>query len=134
LAKYKEAQKLDPKLEKANEWSLNGLCWDGSLRGYAAEVMTACDLAVERDPDNGQIIGIVVEMARALTGDYPGAIADFEAYIKEVGGMRLKIQRMETWKKELETYKVQRQGWVDALKKGENPFTEEVLAGVTLEE
>jgi tetratricopeptide (TPR) repeat protein len=125
LAKYKEAQKLDPKLEKANEWSLNGLCWDGSLRGYAAEVMTACDLAVERDPDNGQILDSR-GVARALTGDYPGAIADFEAYIKE---LEKEIKDIEDGdlKKKLETYKVQRQGWVDALNQGENQFTEEVL-------
>jgi hypothetical protein len=62
------------------------LCWAGSLRGYAAEVMTACDLAVERDPDSGwyrDSRGV----ARALTGDYPGAISDFEAYIQGVGGI-----------------------------------------------
>jgi hypothetical protein len=97
----------------------------GSLRGYAAEVMTACDLAVERDPDNGWYRDSR-GMARALTGDYPGAIADFEAYIKKLEEW-IKDTEDEDWKKELETYKVQRQGWVDALKKGENPFTEEVL-------
>lgn len=51
-------------------------------------------------------------MARALIGDFPGAIKDFEAYIKWV---------------ENEELKVQRKGLFDALKKGENSFTEEVL-------
>ena len=125
LAKYKEAQGLDSKLEKASKWDLKSLCWYGSLRGYAAEVMTACEIAVKRDPNDGGILDSR-GVARALTGDYPGAISDFETFIKELQKEIKEIENINR-KKSLETYKVQRQGWVDALKKKENPFTEEVL-------
>jgi plasmid stabilization system protein ParE len=44
-----------------------------------------------------------------LTGEYDKAISDFEAFIK--------------WTENDED-KAQRQGWVDALNKKENPLTE----------
>ncbi|WP_054464996.1 TIR domain-containing protein [Planktothricoides sp. SR001] len=111
LAKYKEAQKLDAQLKQSDISDLNNLCRYGSLRGYAAELMSACEMAVTRDPNHGGIRDSR-GVARALTGDYAGAISDLEAFIK--------------WTNNDES-KAQRQGWVDALKKGKNPFTEEVL-------
>ncbi|WP_354636019.1 TIR domain-containing protein [Planktothricoides raciborskii] len=125
LAKYKEAQELDAQLEQANNPNLNNLCRHGSLRGYAAEVMSACDMAVKRDLNNGNIRDSR-GVARALTGDYPGAILDFEAYIKDLNQW-IRETENEDYRKDYEKKKVQRQGWVDALKKGKNPFTKEVL-------
>ncbi|MBD2543577.1 TIR domain-containing protein [Planktothricoides raciborskii] len=122
LAKYKQAQELDAQLEKAN---LNSLCWFGSLQGYAAEVMSACDMAVERNPNDGDIRDSR-GVARALTGDYAGAISDFEAYIKDLNQWIRETKDEYPWKP-YEKNKAKRQGWVDALKKGKNPFTEEVL-------
>ncbi len=55
LGKYKEAQELDSNLKQADKWNLNSLCWCGSLRGYAAEVMSACEMALKRDPNDGYI-------------------------------------------------------------------------------
>jgi hypothetical protein len=52
-------------------------------------------------------------VAKALTGDTSGAIADFEVFIADPSKDK--------------TYKIQRQKWIEALKKGENPFTDEVL-------
>ena len=107
---YERAQKLDVNLEiTARDW--NSICWDGSLYKQAKDVMFACEKAVQLAPEDGYIRDSR-GLARALTGDFPGAIKDFEAYIK--------------WTDNAEE-KAQRQGWVDALKKGENPFTEEVL-------
>ena len=111
LPKYQEVQKLDPQLTQAATSDLDSVCRYGSLRGYAAEVMTACEIAVKSDPNDGGIRDSR-GVARALTGDYPGAISDFEAYIK--------------WSDNDED-KAKRQNWVDALKKKENPFTEQVL-------
>ena len=51
-------------------------------------------------------------LARALTGDYAGAIADFEAFV--------------AWTSDDED-RLQRQGWIDALRVGENPFTPDLL-------
>ncbi|NEO01433.1 MAG: tetratricopeptide repeat protein, partial [Moorea sp. SIO3I7] len=110
LASYNKAQELDPKLEiSANSW--NELCWYGSLYNQADKVMFACEKAIELTPDHGGRIDSR-GLARALTGNIKGAIEDFEVFI--------------AWT-DNETKKAQRQGWVDALKKGENPFTTEVL-------
>ena len=73
--------------------------------------MQACENAVALEPKNGKFRdsrGI----ARTLTGDNKGAIEDFQAFIES---------------SDLEWEKEKRQGWIDALKAGENPFTEEVL-------
>ncbi|NEO44087.1 MAG: hypothetical protein F6K55_08085 [Moorea sp. SIO4A3] len=110
LASYKKAQELDPNLEiSANDW--NKLCWGGSLYNQAEKVMFACEKAVELTPDHGGRIDSR-GLARALTGNRKGAIEDFEVFI--------------AWT-DNEKEKAQRQGWVDALKNGENPFTTEVL-------
>ncbi|MEQ9548299.1 MAG: tetratricopeptide repeat protein [Coleofasciculus sp. G3-WIS-01] len=73
--------------------------------------MDACEKAVALAPENGEFRdsrGI----ARALTGDKQGAIEDFQAFIESTN-----------W----EEGKKQRQGWIDALKAGKNPFTEEEI-------
>ncbi|NES64087.1 MAG: CHAT domain-containing protein [Okeania sp. SIO2D1] len=104
---YEEAQKLDGKLEiTARDW--NDLCWNGSLYQQAEKVMLACEKAVKLAPEDS-LVKNGRGLARALTGNVPGAIKDFEAYIKSTED--------DWWKA-----KIQR--WVDALKKGENHVME----------
>ena len=54
--------------------------------------------------------------ARALTDNFQGAIKDFQFVIEG--------------EEAPEDFKQQAQGWIKTLKKGENPFTEEVLKGM----
>ena len=109
LAAYNKAQNIDPSWKiSADDWSK--LCWYGTLYGYPNQMMQACDKSLELEPDNGEFRdnrGV----ARALTGDTQGAIKDFQAFIKSTN--------VEPWRK-------QRQGWIDDLKVGKNPFTKEV--------
>jgi hypothetical protein len=110
LAAYREAQTLKPTWKLPSE-SWNTLCRYGSLHGQAAEVMKACENAVTVAPENGTFRdsrGI----ARAMTGNTAGAIQDFQAFIKSTGS---------------DEEKKQRQGWIDALKAGNNPFTQEEI-------
>lgn len=93
----------------ATSW--NVLCWYGSLWGYAGEILTACDRALELDPGNIEILDSR-GLARSLTGDVDGAIEDFSTFIRETSD---------------ENRRYQRQNWVQMLQMGENPFTEEVL-------
>ncbi|MGF2038742.1 MAG: ribosome assembly protein 4 [Nostoc sp. CmiVER01] len=110
LAAYTEALKLDPKAEvPADSW--NTLCWDGSLQKQAADVLPACEKAVALAPKDGNIRDSR-GLARALTGNYQGAIEDFEAYIAQPGDKDSKAQR---------------QRWVKDLRAGKNPFTEAEL-------
>ncbi|MEH2372676.1 MAG: ribosome assembly protein 4, partial [Nostoc sp.] len=107
LADYADAQKLDPNVEiSADSW--NTLCRQGSLGGYAKDVLFACDKAVALAPgdrNNRDSRGL----ARALTSNTQGAIIDFEAYIAQTDD---------------EDIKAQRQRWVKDLRAGKNPFTD----------
>jgi hypothetical protein len=116
-AKYAEAQTLVPTLEiSASSW--NTLCWFGSLWGYAAEVMDACEQAVELAPDNEKAgCRDSRGLARALTGDYAGAIEDFKFYVE--------------WSKKQDVYYEQmvseREAWIAELEAGRNPFDKATL-------
>jgi hypothetical protein len=125
IANYQEAQQMDSRLEiSAHSW--NRLCWYGSLYGYAAQVIEACETAVEiesEDRDYRKSRGL----ARALTGDTQGAIEDFQFYVDE-------LQSYVDENQDEEEYYIdgirQVQDWIDTLEAGENPFTEEVLEGL----
>ncbi len=107
LATFRRLAELDP--DNAGYW--NTLCWNGSLLGHAGDVMTACEQAVALAPDNGNVRDSR-GLARALTGDLAGAIVDFEAFVAGTSNNEARTQRL---------------GWIEALRRGENPFTAEVL-------
>jgi tetratricopeptide (TPR) repeat protein len=110
LAAYAEAQRLNPTLEIPATVG-NNLCRWGSLWGFAAEVMDACDTAVALEPENGRFRDSR-GLARALTGNIEGAIEDFQAFVD--------------WTDEQER-KAKRQRWIEALRVDENPFTKEEI-------
>ncbi|AOX01187.1 hypothetical protein BJP34_18635 [Moorena producens PAL-8-15-08-1] len=76
--------------------------------------MDACEKAVAKEPENGGIKDSR-GLARALTGDTAGAISDFQAFVDWIDDDELKAKR---------------QKWIDELRAGKNPFTEEVLKGL----
>jgi tetratricopeptide (TPR) repeat protein len=107
------AQELDPAVKMtANDW--NALCWYGSLWGYAAEVMDACQQAVSLEPTHGGIRDSR-GLARALTGDTEGAMDDFAAFVLWASSNE-QAEAIE-----------QRKQWYQALARGDDPFTEDVL-------
>lgn len=110
VALYEEANALSLHTEMgAQSWNL--LCWYGSLWGEAEAVLEACDRAVELAPDNVEIRDSR-GLARALVGDFEGAIADFQTFVEET---------------EHEGRRFQRQNWIEMLQADENPFTPSVL-------
>jgi len=110
IAAYTQAQQLDPEVEiDADSW--DSLCWYGSLHRRAADVMFACEKAVQLAPNDGKIRDSR-GLARALTGNTQRAIEDFEAYIAQTDDKDIKSQR---------------QRWVKDLRAGKNPFTDEEL-------
>jgi tetratricopeptide (TPR) repeat protein len=111
LAAFEAAQTLDPDVAiSAVSW--NNLCWFGSLEGYAAELMNACEQAVTLAPKN-EWIRDSRGLARALTGDTEGAIEDFEYYVAETD--------------DPDELEAERGAWIADLKAGHNPFDEETL-------
>jgi len=111
LLEQAEANQLiiDPFLSDPN--FLNGLCWYGSLQGYATQVLRYCEQAVDLAPSDHHIIDSR-GLARALTGNYSGAIEDFQFFVDN-GDRADLIQK--------------RQQWIMDLKAGRDPFTPEVL-------
>jgi WD40 repeat protein len=108
---YEAADKLDANAVESEDW--NNFCWDGALQGHAVDVMEACDQAVQgATKDEARFYQDSRGLARALAGNYPGAIEDFEAFIQNTND--------QNWRQ-------QRQEWVDTLRAGKNPFTKEVL-------
>ena len=95
---------------------LNNICWYASLWGLAEDALFACELAVDMEPENGSRRDSR-GLARALTGDFEGAIEDFQYFI--------------TWGPDNQRTAEEialREEWIEALETGANPFTEALLA------
>jgi tetratricopeptide (TPR) repeat protein len=97
----------------AADW--NSLCWFGSLGGFATDVMTACNKAVALEPNRGNFRDSR-GVARALTGDYPGAIEDFQRFLEWGSKNGVSEERLH-----------QRQDWIRMLQANQNPFNKELL-------
>ncbi len=93
----------------AYDW--NKLCWGSSTYNDAKAVMFACEKAIALAPGDSFFLDSR-GLARALIGDTQGAISDFKAYVEWTSN---------------EEGKAERQAWIAALERGENPFTPEVL-------
>jgi WD40 repeat protein len=123
IADYQKVTQIDPSLNIDFE-SWNSLCWHGALTGFAQDVMGACERAVALAPEDTK--GLCRDsrgLVKALTGDYLGAIEDFEAYVD--------------WAKNDSGYgerRRKRASWIKALQAGKNPFDQETLEALRGEE
>jgi len=109
LSALERAHALDSTAVAATDW--NYVCWYGSLSGYAEAVLSACERAVELDPENIYIRDSR-GLARAMTGDRVGAVEDFRVFAEAVPNVAWRQQRLR---------------WIQALEAGEDPFSEEVI-------
>ena len=108
------ARQLDPANKAFSANDLNEICWTGSLNRFAAEVKGACEEAAESKPTNFQMVDSR-GLNRALLGDYPGAIKDFEYFVQVSQDPKAKAQR---------------QKYIDALRQKKNPFDEKELRDI----
>jgi tetratricopeptide (TPR) repeat protein len=118
LATIGRAQSLNSDVTiSAKIW--NEVCWYGALSDNSAQVtqrvMDACDKAVSNDPENGAYRDSR-GVARVRTGDFEGAIEDFQAYLKwaQNHGRR-------------PSEKDKRKEWIKVLESRGKPFTPQVL-------
>jgi hypothetical protein len=112
----------------ADNW--NTLCRQGSLQGYAAEVLYACDQAVAQQPEDVELHDSR-GVARVLTHDYAGAIEDFTFFVEHV---EKSPSMYPSPSMPIDERLAQRRAWIAALERGENPFTDEVLRELRGEE
>jgi len=61
----------------------NDVCWRLSTRNFAEIALPACNRAAELEPGDGSFLDSR-GLARALTGDYAGAIEDFKFIVKQL--------------------------------------------------
>jgi WD40 repeat protein len=105
-------------LKSQDIYRISRLCVDGTVEGYAQTVLPVCEWGGRLAPNNPALhssLGI----ARALTGDAAGAIADLEAaveYATEIKNGYYDYYYSETL-----------HAWIDSLKAGQNPFDEATL-------
>jgi len=112
LGAFRAAEELDPEFTIPASYS-NELCWYGSLWGFAEAVMDECERAVAlASPGSVPAYRDSRGLARALTGDFQGAIEDFRIFVRSVVSDEDRATRVR---------------WMDILSKGEDPFTEAEL-------
>ncbi len=110
---FQQAQQLDLGLEiSARPW--HTLCRFGSLWNQASDVLPACQKAIALDASNGNFrdsYGI----AQALTGDYAGAIENFQFFLQ--------------WGQDIVKPEVvsKHEAWLQTLQAGRNPFDDVTL-------
>jgi WD40 repeat protein/tetratricopeptide (TPR) repeat protein len=114
----------------------NALCWYSSLRGRAKEVLFAGEKAValEEKKNSEPYVDYGLRLAeyrdtrgvaRALTGDFKGAISDFEYFVANNGA----IKTIDTDETPVASARNKlRQKWIEQLKNNVQPFTDDVRA------
>ncbi len=127
LQAYDKAQKMNPSLFiEVRYWQQ--LCWHGCLHGEPAQVRFAGEKAVQLLGDRDRLESSCREsrgIARAMTNDLTGALADFQAAQRT--GVYFSIVNH---RRALDDASVQQKRWIAALEAGENPFTPAELAAL----
>jgi hypothetical protein len=101
----------------------NAIAWLGCLDGFAQIVLPAAKNEVDlASPDEKPFYEDTLGLACALTGDIPGAIADFEAYVSFAKDIEY-----------LSESRQKREKWLVELKAGHTPFDEATLKALLLE-
>ena len=107
---FAEATKIGPSPDIPVElW--NRIAWLGSLWGKASEFLYSGDQAVAHAPSTSEFRD-TRGVARALSGNINGAIEDLEVFVASNEGNDLASRRLR---------------WIEALRKGEDPFTREEM-------
>jgi WD40 repeat protein len=113
---FDQARQMQIQITVEDINALNNLCWLGSLQGYEDQVLQYCELTVKLAPNDADMRDSR-GLARALTGDFEGAILDFQYFVDR----EIKLGNA------LNDNVKNRQQWIMDLKAGENPFTPKVL-------
>ncbi|MCP4593010.1 MAG: hypothetical protein GY842_19935, partial [bacterium] len=111
---YEQAIQWMSETDEREQASLSAkICWSASLYGFVDLVLPTCESAVEwaaGDGDTHEARGL----ARALTGDYEGAIEDLQFAVE---WWQRHANEDESYEDEI----AERQDWITELEAGRNP-------------
>ena len=118
LVDLQQAQTLQPDAPGPN----NALCWELGLLSQPEDALPYCESAVATDPT--ALSRDSRGLAYALLGRTEEAINDFEAF----------LAWLDTQPEDTQTrYRASRWAWIEALRSGRNPFTQETLQALRTE-
>lgn len=118
LTDLRQARALQPDAPGPN----NALCWELSLLGQPENALPYCESGVATDPT--ALSHDSRGLTYALLGRTEEAISDFEAF----------LAWLDTQPEDTQTrYTVQRRAWIETLRSGDNPFSQEVLQALRTE-
>jgi WD40 repeat protein/serine/threonine protein kinase len=112
-ALYAQATREAAQLDDAD--LSNRVCWSGSTDGFAKEVLAACQRAPLLNPYHGGYYDSR-GVARAVTGDYRGAIEDFKVFVNWASQESIPRGDVD-----------ERNAWIQKLQAGQNPFDAKTL-------
>ncbi len=118
LADLQQAQALQPDAPGPN----NALCWELSLLGQPEDALPYCENAVATD--STALSRDSRGLTYALLGRTEEAISDFEAFLAWLDAQPEDAQAR---------YDTSRRAWIEALRGGRNPFSEETLRALRAE-
>lgn len=98
----------------------NDICGAGSIEQFASVVFPACERAVELEPNDGDYID-TRGLARAMKGDFPEAIDDFQYFINWAQKAGLYNDK---------PYFSERRAWIQMMQQGRNPFDAKTLNSI----
>jgi WD40 repeat protein len=114
-------------LAEGNAYVNNSVCWWGSLVGAASTVIPACERAVSLADSDPQIdvvgraqIRDSRGVARAMHGDFKGAVEDFVFFVSNAKGVAPELCK-------------KRESWIAALKQDRNPLDAATLQALRIE-
>lgn len=122
VAELARARAYDATLEVPIETWIT-LCWQGALRGQAAAVVAACDLAMAGDFPHGRAM-TARAIARAMRGRLDEAMADVRSFLEWEKGEQGKRMGLEA-RQRLTEQRARHEQWLAALSASKNPFTAE---------
>ena len=99
------------------------LCLESALHGKAAEVLPTCDLAVQKFPEYEEAL-YARGIARSQTGDYEGAISDFEVFLEKINTTQEKKYNTKTFRfdSNIHLFEYRINEWIDVLMDQQNPI------------
>jgi WD domain, G-beta repeat len=131
-ALYRQAAQEAERL--ADDDVLNdNVCWYASTDQFAQLVLPACDRAVSLNPSYGEYYD-TRGVARSLTGNRQGAIADFTYFVHWATNEYVNAPGVDPGTQAQYKQRInERTHWIQQLQAGQNPFNTQTLKALRVE-